>query len=112
MRRPALNKYIIVSRIIEQGTDFIMRPYMMRYSSLGSFDNADEDWEIPEFIETARQEVRKAVEEPVQGNEAIIVDVLKKSVLEAYHETYIDAEKKLLIIAEPCTTLDHLEKWT
>jgi hypothetical protein len=109
--RPELARLLSVERPIEVGVDFIARPFHVYYGSLEAYTEWEDPPEPPEELEQMRSAFRAAVGKSTDPRDAIVEEVLSRTLLGLTTKTYFRDNKHRFFMIEPKITREDVERW-
>jgi hypothetical protein len=110
---PEFAKLVRVESPAEVGRDYIARRHV-NATSLAAFLDTDPDEDPPEAppeLAPMQTRFRARANLATSSRDAILLTVLKRSILESTRKTFYDAEAEQFVIADLSPTRDDLERW-
>jgi len=109
-RDPALAKMLRVAQPTEVGLDFLARPHLLG-DSLASFADDEDPPEPPPELPLMRERFRALASETAGPRDALLVQILARSVLEPTTKTIYSFAEERFIVADLKTSRHELELW-
>ena len=108
---PDLEKYVILEGITEIGVDFVSRPFYIYQTSLRYYDDATDRSQVPDELESMRQQLKKEIGTPNSERDKLVEKILEKSLLQSATKTNFNWKTNMFYIVEPALAREDLLKW-
>jgi hypothetical protein len=106
--RPALAQLARVEQPVELGRDFVARPYHVYETSTRTYTDQAEP---PPELEQLHDALRAELGAPDDDREAIVQDVVSRSLLEPSGRVFFDDDMRQFVVVEPKIALEHARRW-